>query len=642
MYRVTIYNNGEPTEIHGEKVKLSSGSVVKGLNSIDSFSFCMLPPNPGFGILHERKTLIDVFNTNRNRYEFHGRVLYSNPSMNDSGFIKHDAVAESYLGFLQDSEQEYVETQNWTVEGLLQHILDVHNSQLEEYKHFVLGNVTVTDPNDNLYCGIQREKSWKIIQEKLLNVLGGEITFRVVDGVNYLDYLVEIGEQKTTKIALSRNMKAITKEKDVSEFVTRLIPYGAKKVKETINDDGTVTTVETEERLDITIVNNGKNYIVDEEAEAEYGINVKSVNWDDVTVAANLLTKGEQWLKNNNKVQVKYAVTALDLSLLGLEIDDFDVGNYHPIVNPLIGVDDVARIIKKNINVCDEMKSTFEVGENFKTLSDIQREQAEETKVATQTVKELEKKSTTVEQQLVLINKELAGVDTKIEETYTSKIEQFSKSISLSIDGSLGSNASIILSANGNKYTGTMDLSQVRKAFADDSTAVSITAGTITFNAGTLIINSSKFTLDASGGITATDATIYGDIITIDGSFKTEMDKGSLRLYYDDVLCGTINTKYWTGAATEGISLRVEEGGNYIMFSHADDTQGSGYKVDYYLNAGWSDNYEEMHIFQTSARFLSDVYFDGKADIGSLVLRGPGGKRYLVTAYDGVLECSEI
>lgn len=642
MYIVTIYNNGVPTEIHGEKNKLSSGGVVKGTNSIDSFSFCMLPPNPGFNILQERKTLIDVFNTNRNRYEFYGRVLYSNPSMNDSGFIKHDAVAESYLGFLQDSEQEYVEEQNWTVKGLLQHILDVHNSQLEEYKHFVLGNVTVTDPNDNLYCGIQREKSWKTIQDKLLNVLGGEITFRVVDGVNYLDYLVEIGEQKTTKIALSRNMKAITKEKDVSEFVTRLIPLGAKKTKTVINEDGATETVETEERLDIISVNNGKNYIVDEAAEAEYGINVKSVTWDDVTVAANLMTKGEQWLKNNNKVQVKYSVTALDLSLLGLEIDDFDVGNYHPIVNPLIGVDDVARIIKKNINVCDEMKSTFEVGENFKSLSDIQREQAEQTQIAAQSVKELEKKSTTVEQQLVLINKELAEVDTKIEETYTSKIEQFSKSISLSIDGSLGSNASIILSANGNKYTGTMDLSQVRKAFADDSTAVSITAGTITFNAGTLIINSSKFTLDASGGITATDATIYGDIITIDGSFKTEMDKGSLRLYYSDVLCGTINTKYWTGAATEGISLRVEEGGNYIMFSHADDTQGSGYVVDYYLNAGWSSNYDEMHIFQTSARFLDDVYFDGKADIGSLVLRGPGGKRYLVTAYDGVLECSEI
>lgn len=251
----------------------------------------------------------------------------------------------------------------------------------------------------------------------------------------------------------------------------------------------------------------------------------------------------------------------------------------------------------------------------------------------------------------------------------------------------------------------TLDMSAVRQAFADDTTTVTIQAGTITFNSGTIIINSDNFQVDREGVITATagtvggwtlknyklyagdgvdiktvavqaptennlyvfaaggtshdsyadcpfrvtkagklyatDAVVYGDIITIDGSYKTELDRGSLRLYFSDVLCGTINTKYWSGASTEGISLRVEEGGNYIMFSHADDTQGSGYTVDYYLNAGWSSNYEEMHIFQTSARFLSNVYLDGYTDIGSLRLRGPSGKRYLVTANDdGTVTCS--
>lgn len=630
MYIVTISTDGSRTEIHNVHHSLVSGNVVKGINSIDSFSFCMLPTNPGFKNLKEHKTLVSVYNTRRKRYEFYGRVLYSNPSMSDKGLIKHDAVAESYMGFLCDSEQPYVAERNWTVKELLQHIIDQHNSQVEPYKHFTLGEVTVTDPNDNVYLGIQRENTWETLKKKLVEKLGGELSFRVGEAGLYLDYLTQIGEHKTTKIALSRNMKSITKEKDTSAFVTRLIPLGAKK------------TESSEERIDITSVNDGLNYIVDEGAEAAYGISVRSEIWDDVNNPEILLTKGQKWIQNNNKVLIKYSVTALDLSLLDLEIDDFEVGNYYPIVNPLLNIDDTARIIKKNINICDETKSTIEVGDNFKTQSDIQRDQALMLQTTEQKQQKLEIRTGTVEEQIAQLGKDLENTETRLEESFTSKITQFSDSISLSIDGSLGSNASIILSANGNKYTGEMDLSQVRKAFADDSTAVSITAGTITFNAGTLIINSSKFTLDASGGITATDATIYGDIITIDGSFKTEMDKGSLRLYYDDVLCGTINTKYWTGAATEGISLRVEEGGNYIMFSHADDTQGSGYKVDYYLNAGWSDNYEEMHIFQTSARFLSDVYFDGKADIGSLVLRGPGGKRYLVTAYDGVLECSEI
>ena len=149
------------------------------------------------------------------------------------------------------------------------------------------------------------------------------------------------------------------------------------------------------------------------------------------------------------------------------------------------------------------------------------------------------------------------------------------------------------------------------------------------------------FRVTKAGKLYATDAIIHGDIITIDGSFKTQMDKGSLRLYYSDVLCGTINTKYWSGASTEGISLRVEEGGNYIMFSHADDTQGSGYVVDYYLNAGWSSNYDEMHIFQTSARFLSDAYFAGKTRIRSLRLFDADGE-YLVGINNGQLAVSKL
>ena len=192
MYIVTIKNKGIPTEIHGEKQKLSSGSVVQATNAIDSFSFSMLPSNAGFNRLFEKRTLVSVFNTNKNRYEFCGRVLYTNPSMNESGLLKTEAVCESFMGFLCDSEQEYVEEQNWTVKGLLQHIVDCHNSQVEEYKHFAVGEVTVTDPNDNLFVGIQRKNSWETIKEKLINKLGGELQFRVENGVNYIDYLLQI------------------------------------------------------------------------------------------------------------------------------------------------------------------------------------------------------------------------------------------------------------------------------------------------------------------------------------------------------------------------------------------------------------------------------------------------------------------
>ena len=395
MYIVTITNNGIETPIHNAERKLLSGVVVKGINSIDTFSFTILPSNIGFNRLFDFKTLVKVYNTNKDRYEFFGRVLCSNPEMSENGAIFKTVTCESYFGFFCDSIQSYYAEQNWTVEGLFRHIIDCHNSQVEDCKKFVIGEFTVTDDNDNVYIGIQRQKTWEALKEKLLDTLGGEFRLRVVDGVNYIDYVTEIGERRSTKIALSKNMKSIVKEVDPSAFVTRLIPQGCK-LKETVtetDEEGNTTTeeVETEKRLDITSVNNGLEYIDVEDAIDTYGIIVDIQEWDDITEPSNLLSRAKAWLEENNKVQVKYQITALDLSLLGLDIDDFDVCNYHPVENILLGIDDTARIINKSIDICEEVKSTIQIGDNFKTLSELQKEQANGLHSLENTVTKIEK-----------------------------------------------------------------------------------------------------------------------------------------------------------------------------------------------------------------------------------------------------------
>lgn len=371
MYIVTLFNGNIETEIHNNRDKLSAGSIVKGINTIDSFSFTMNAKNPGFGACYEYKTLVSVYNTNKNRYDFTGRILYVNPSMEDNGTVLESVICESYLGFLCDSQQPYVAEKNWTVNELFSHLIDRHNAQVEEYKRFKVGTITVTDPNNNLYVGIQRDNTWKVIEDKLIGTLGGEIQYRIESDGIYLDYLVNIGATRTTAIALSNNMKAISRENNPADYISRLIPLGAKLT--TTNADG--QEEETEERLTIESVNGGVNYIDIPEGIDAFGIRVGYHYWDDVTQASVLLTKAQNWLAEHNKIQVKYAVTALDLSLIGLQIDDFQVHDYHPIKNSILGIDDTARIIKKNIDICEEVKSTIELGDNLKNLSEIQREQ---------------------------------------------------------------------------------------------------------------------------------------------------------------------------------------------------------------------------------------------------------------------------
>jgi hypothetical protein len=414
MYIATIQNNGVSIPIHDSKEKLISGKVTKGINTIDSFQFSMLPSNAGFDEIHDYKTLVKVYNTNKRRYDFYGRVFYSEDTMDESGAIQKDVICESYFGFLCDSQQEYVEEQNWTVRGLLEHIINTHNSQMESYKRFVIGEVTVTDPNDNIYIGIQRENTWETLNSKLIDKLGGELRFRVEGDVIYLDYLVEIGEESSTEIALSRNMKSIAREKDPSEIVTRIIPLGHKLTS--VNADG--TDVETERRLDITLVNDDKNYIEDEAAIALYGIRVATVIFDDVTVASTLKTKGEKWLAENNKIRISYTATALDLSLIGLDTDDFDVGNRHVVKNHLLNIDDTVRIIKKSIDICEEIKSTIEFGDNVQKLSDTLKQQSSELKQITSDY---------------ATNKQVIGVYEKT----TSLIQQTDTQIRLDLEGEL-------------------------------------------------------------------------------------------------------------------------------------------------------------------------------------------------------------
>lgn len=400
MFSVNLINNKVKTPIHSHKEKLKSGTVVQGINTIDSFSFVILPSNKGFNSIFDFTTLVEVYNENKKRYEFQGRVLCSNPEMAENGLILKSVTCESFFGFLCDSQQPYVEEKNWTVREFLTHVVNEHNKQLESYKHFKIGEITAADPNDNLYMGVQRENTWKTIQEKLIGKLGGEIRFRVVDDEIYIDYLDKIGVTRTTTIEVSKNMKSITKQVDPSEYITRLIPLGCKISKEesSVDDEGNVTTqtVETEERLDISKVNGGKNYIDFTAGIEAYGVHVGYVIYDDVTDEMNLLSKGRKWFDDNSKVQVKYSVQALDLSLIGLDIDDFEVHNYHPLVNPLLGINDTARVIKKVIDVCEEVQSSFEIGDNFKTLTEVQLDQKKEFENLSNTIHKLQSTSNNI------------------------------------------------------------------------------------------------------------------------------------------------------------------------------------------------------------------------------------------------------
>lgn len=367
MYKVTVNNNGLETTIHSPNVdglKLAAGVIKKELNLIDSFNFSFYMDNPGYGKIKPLKTLINVLNLKTGQYEFEGRVLGPSENMEGSGLHSASYECEGELGFLHDSMQRHLEYRGTPAE-LLSVILTWHNAQVEEHKQFKVGQVDFTD---NLYLYLSAEKSsFETIKEKLIDNLGSELQLRKVNGVRFLDLLKRVGEDKNTEIKIAKNLLSMSRDVDPTQIVTRLTPLGARVAS---TDPG--ATDASEARLTIESVNNGLPYIDNAALIAEFGIQGGSVTWDDVTIASNLLTKGQEWFASQKTARYQYKVTALDLSLLGLDIDSFNTGNSYPIKNPVMGIDERLRVIGKSLDINSPQDASLTIGEKFKTLNQYQ------------------------------------------------------------------------------------------------------------------------------------------------------------------------------------------------------------------------------------------------------------------------------
>ena len=364
MYEVKIINNKEETIINSvgasQYVPRITGSCKFGINTIDSFTFTIFPNNDGYNLIYPLKTLVEVKNLNTNNVEFEGRVLLQTPKMDSSGIIYKTVVCESYLGYLNDSVQSYETISGVSAEELFKKIINNHNSQVENSKKFIIGEIKIgTSSSDNEDRYLNYEKTFDSINKNLIERFGGELRVRKAGDNIYIDYIKEIGEKKNTVIALANNLIAIEQEKDPSEIITRLIPVGAKLEN-------------SDERLTITSINGGINYVEDEEAIKEFGVIVDTVNFDDITEAIELLNKAKSYIKENNKIKKKYKIDALDLSKIDLNFDSFEVGNKYRVINSLMNIDEELRIIEKTLDINSPQNSSLTFGDKFEDIKDYQ------------------------------------------------------------------------------------------------------------------------------------------------------------------------------------------------------------------------------------------------------------------------------
>lgn len=371
MYKVTFYediNDKVGTIIHYPHVgstKLTSGAIAQGINVVNSFTFSLNMKSPVYTRVKPRKSLLKVYNTKTDKDEFNGYVLRLNSTMSDNGMYTKSFTAVDGLNYLKETMQPFAEIRDTTPKQFLQIIIDNHNANTDNHKKFILGEVDVTNTTDNVYRFLAQDKNtFETIYEKLVDRLGGELRTRLVDGQWVLDWLTQIGEEKQTEIRVGRNLKSQDRDEDTESVVTRWYIYGA--------------TIESEEaevsspRIDITSVNGGKSYIDDVKGIEQFGIVGGVKVFDDVNQPNILLTKGKQHVANYKQVTISNQVTAYDLSLIGKDIDAYEVYNSYPLNNPGITAKESVRVVEKRIDINNPQSNTLTIGDKYQTASQYQ------------------------------------------------------------------------------------------------------------------------------------------------------------------------------------------------------------------------------------------------------------------------------
>ena len=400
MYRIYANNTLIYTDSI-ENMKIFSPKITLELNKTGNFKFTVYPNHPYYNIINKLNTFITVYQDDY--LLFRGRVLNDEVGFHNEKKIE----CEGELAFLLDSIQR---PYNYTgsIKGFLELLVTRHNEQVEAAKQFTVGNVTVTDPNDTITrASIDYADTWDVVNNKLIKLLGGYISIRHENDINYIDYLADFDLLSPQTVEFAKNLLDMKRKRKGEAIATALIPLGAK-LKDAEGND-------TDERLTIADVNGGLDYIADEDAVAEYGTIFATNIWDDVTVASNLLRKGKEYLASLITVTETIELSAADLATIDSTVTSFHIGTYVKVTSNPHGIDQNFLVSKLSIDLLNPTANKLTLGGVVESFTEQSTKIADSVAVAAKGEKGEAGKDAAVQSDTEPSDKSYMWLDTSVE-----------------------------------------------------------------------------------------------------------------------------------------------------------------------------------------------------------------------------------
>lgn len=325
-------------------------SAQLGLNKGGAATIVLPPEHPAYNDFVSYRSVVTIYRDGVLR--FRGRALYPT----DDFMLRRTITCEGERCFLRDGihrPYKYAESPA----GIFQTVIGLYNAQVESFKQFVVGTI---DGISTAPIELENEEAEPIsaVIDKIVDLCGGYIIFTTnTAGQRVINWYSEINYSNQQKIEFGSNLVDFSRTTANSELATVIFPYGAKN--ET-----------TGERITVSSVNGGLDFIKDDEAVALRGMIAKAIYWDEIKSPAELLTRAQQFLNESKNLVASLELTAVDLSLLDKKVDSFRIGDTIRVSSKPHGIDnELYQLTEQSLDFLHPQNDRITLGKKITSLT---------------------------------------------------------------------------------------------------------------------------------------------------------------------------------------------------------------------------------------------------------------------------------
>lgn len=358
------------------ELQLLDVKLTQEVNKAGCLEFTIPPQNVAYSLLQKLKTTIVILYNNSPYIYWEGRVLHDEKDF----WNRKKVYCEGALSYLTDA---VVRPYSWqgTLQGYFYYLIRQQRDYVEANRSIGYGGGDVEDPNQYIVRSNSNYANvWDEMSSKILNKVGGylKLTLGIFGGDRrkYLSLNTSAGGISDQVIKFGKNLLDINEYVTAENLFTVLIPLGAREETQ----DGSEG-----KRLTIKSVNGDLDYLENQTAINLFGRIIRFNEWDDVTVASNLKTKGITFLNENISMSITLSIDAVDLHYLDVNTEHITVGSQVRVVSEPHGLDTYFLCSKVVTDMLNPDRTEFVLGTGFNALTDKQIEASKKTNSAFET-----------------------------------------------------------------------------------------------------------------------------------------------------------------------------------------------------------------------------------------------------------------